>query len=360
MKKCIYCEAENDDSADFCFKCGKNLNEDETSLFITKERIIRLLSLLDINHGDATEGTPVTENPNLIIDLIKFILSIDRNLEESEIQEINAAINNIEKENISDSKSGNKTIGNRLFKGFFYNFTGNEYSLSDLPDIPYEDERFEIITELLFRPILENKLFNSSEDIKSVIMCIGLLCACDARFTRSKERLFEKIKRMEMVNTCNEYKLEKLSIDQLKGYLIFLCNQHSGCFKGYMTPNYIRDINDSAELLNLLLDEYKEIQYVSENKILFSSKKTVKGNIPAGVLENLKSVEVSIKNYIDVVIDLSKELCKIEQNINKLEQSTDCIYLEIKKKVLAEISKEKQLIIDTLNKNFTNNLKEGE
>lgn len=346
MGKCINCGNELPDGAKYCGKCGipQPDGTEKSSLVITRDVVIRLLKNLDINHGDAFEGTPVTENPEDLIQLFLLILSIDRNLYDSEINEINAAINHLEKEQNYDKK---KKSANTLFAGLFYNFTGKAYLLPEKPEVQYEDERFEIITELLFRPLLEEKLFGNISDIKAVIMCIGLLCACDGKFTRNKQKLFDKLKRMELIKDCAFYDLEKLP-DEIKiQYAKCLAEQSE--YNYFVEPFYsYRSEEKLKQLKSILAQGYSEITLVSEDgDLIFQNNETIQIK-DTDVINSLKKIEEPLSLYIDNVKNLSIQLCDLEQNIAELEKSTNCSYSEVKTKITEEIQKENNLITQAL------------
>ena len=345
MGKCINCGKELPDGANFCGKCGTPQTNglEKASLIITHEAVIRLLKNLDINHGEAFEGTPVTENPENLIRLFLLILSIDRNLYDSEINEINAAINHLEKELDYDKK---KKSANTLFAGLFYNFTGKIYSLPEKPEIQYEDERFEIITELLFRPLLEEKLFRNMSDIKAEIMCIGLLCACDGRFTRNKQKLFDKLKRMELIKDCAFYDLDKLPDAIRVQYAKCLSEIDKYEFFNHSFYNYEED--ELNQLKSILNPDYSVIKLVSENgDIIFQNNKKIQIK-NKNVINCLRKIEEPLCQYIDNVKNLSVQLCDLEQNIAELEKSTNCSYSEVKTKIAEEIQKENNLITQAL------------
>lgn len=295
MQKCISCKQDINDDAVFCPNCGVSQNREtapQTAFLIRKESFIRLFRP---SFFGGLENTSIQHSETIKL-LIDF-LSLSRALTDEETDELNAAF---------DILLNNATNEYTIKRRPIYRIASE-----DNPAIANEKFRYNFISDNLLDQM--KQYVAAQKELCAIIWLFALLAALDGHYSDEKMMLFSRIKNLFPVSREH-----------------FLMHIKQSIAVSHTSASY----GDALTVFFNLLISGK--LYDSADTM----QKTYNADTPIDTM--LADIPEDFDFY-DCVAGKIQQLCSIEAEIQKLEQS-EGNYAEIKKQIAILEVQEREII----------------
>lgn len=294
MKKCISCKQDINDDAVFCPNCGVSQNREtapQTAFLIRKESFIRLFRP---SFFGGLENTSIQHSETIKL-LIDF-LSLSRALTDEETDELNAAF---------DILLNNATNEYTIKRRPIYRIASE-----DNPAIANEKFRYNFISDNLLDQM--KQYVAAQKELCAIIWLFALLAALDGHYSDEKMMLFSRIKNLFPVS--HEH---------------FLMHIKQSIVVSRTGASAYGDISGGIAKFFGSLYAFSD-----------TMQKTYDADTPVDTM--LADIPEDFDFY-DCVTGKIQQLCTLEAEIQKLEQS-DGNYAEIKKQIAILETQEQEII----------------
>lgn len=294
MQKCTSCKQDINDDAVFCPNCGVSQNREtapHTAFPIKKDAFIRLFRP---SFFGGLENTSIQHSKKIKL-LIDF-LSLSRPLADEETNELNAAFDIL----LNNAKNEYTTKQQTVYR----------ITPEDKPAIENEKFRYNFMSDNILDQM--KKYTNRQQELYAVIWLFALLAALDGHYSDEKMMLFSRIKNLFPVSREH-----------------FLMHIKKSIVVSRTGASAYGDISGGIAKFFGSLYAFSD-----------TMQKTYNADTPVDTM--LADIPEDFDFY-DCVTGKIQQLCTLEAEIQKLEQS-DGNYTEIKKQIAILEAQEREII----------------